>query len=283
MKDNTTTRFVFAAPRVLQRRGGTALPWRILWKNALLALAVLGLLACMCDGERGVFVSEGDEGNFASPYDEGSGLLWETYVKSIEIFNQGNQMHMRNEYDEAIALYRQAVKLNPNLGEAYLNMGNIFRGPEQLWAYEKAVEVSEKNPRLRADALANVGHYLVEGSGNDNNYVVIQRAVNLYKEAIALRPNHDAALYNLGIAYEKQGKRQLAYDTYMKVLKVLPDHYGANLNAGNLCMYAGLLNLSLAYHVKALNSPTLSTYYKIGLLNNMGQTLKMQFRIEKSI
>ena len=69
----------------------------------------------------------------------------------------------------------------------------------------------------------------------------------------------------------------------MKVLKVLPDHYGANLNAGNLCMYAGLLNLSLAYHVKALNSPTLSTYYKIGLLNNMGQTLKMQFRIEKSI
>ena len=175
MKDNTTTRFAFgcSACASAKRRNCRAMAYLV--KNVSLALAVLGLLACMGDGEREVFVSEGDEGNFASPYDEGGGLLWETYVKSIEIFNQGNQMHMRNEYDEAIALYRQAVKLNPNLGEAYLNMGNIFRGPEQLWAYEKAVEVSEKNPRLRADALANVGHYLVEGSGNDNNYVVIQR------------------------------------------------------------------------------------------------------------
>jgi hypothetical protein len=63
-------------------------------------------------------------------------------------------------------------------------------------------------------------------------------------------------------------------------------HIGANLNAGNLCMYAGLHNLSLVFHNRALEAYTQrgnNPWWKIGLLNNMGQTYLQMFQPDKTI
>ena len=109
---------------------------------------------------------------------------------------------------------------------------------------------------------------------------VVEQAIAYYKEALLVTPAHQTTLYNLGIAYEVQGKRQEAYDTYIKVLEGNSLHVGANLNAGNLLMHAGMYNLSLAFHKPALRGYAElgghDPWWQIGLLNNMGQTMISQ-------
>jgi len=137
-----------------------------------------------------------------------------------------------------------------------------------------------------ADAMGNLGHHIVEDSGRGHDYHVVEKAIQYYNEGLRVMPGHTSIAYNLGIAYERQGKRQEAYDAYQVVLKQNSMHIGANLNAGNLCMYAGLHNLSLALHRRALKGYELNghdPWWQIGLLNNMGQTLLMMFEPGKAM
>ena len=219
-------------------------------------------------------------------------VSYEVYEEAIQTFNKGNTFHRDETIDKAIMYYKKAIELFPLLGEAYLNLGNIYEGDLSYQMYLKAVEVSGpnslcQNRPLYANALANLGHYLVEKKNAKTNKVAdfdtIEKAIGYYKEAVRHEPKHDGAWYNLGIAYEKQGFRQEAYDAYKRVLALEPMHTGANLNMGNLMMYGGYHNLSLAYHARALKSPGLTNFYRIGTLNNMGETYRFLGDVKKSL
>ena len=126
--------------------------------------------------------------------------------------------------------YNKSLNFFPLFGEAYLNLGNIYRGERSLWAYKKAAEGIGPNSLcpnrpLYANAMSNIGHHLVEGQGKTKglDYENIQQAIEYYKEALRWVPEHHATWYNLGIAFEKQGFRQEAFNAYNEVLKYVPD------------------------------------------------------------
>eukprot|EP00945_MAST-04E_sp_MAST-4E-sp1_P004700 g4700.t1 len=215
---------------------------------------------------------------------------YEEYTAGVTLFNQGNEFHKNNQLDQAMVYYRKSVLHYPLLGEAYLNMGNILKGVEAYRIYEKAVEVSgpnslAPNKPLYANALANMGHYLVElqSKGAEAEFKTIEKAIEMYIEALRWQPENDNVWYNLGIAYEKQGFRQDAFEAYRKTLALEPLHVGANLNIGNLMMYGGYHNLSLFYHERALSSPGLTEWYKIGTMNNMGETYRFLNDVKSSL
>ena len=215
---------------------------------------------------------------------------YEDYQRAVELFNIGNNYHMDNDVKNAEIYYNKSLNFFPLFGEAYLNLGNIYRGERSLWAYKKAAEVIGPNSLcpnrpLYANAMSNIGHHLVEGQGKTKglDYENIQQAIEYYKEALRWVPEHHATWYNLGIAFEKQGFRQEAFNAYNEVLKFVPEHTGANLNIGNLLMYGGYHNASLKFHERVLQSPTVNTWYKVATLNNMAETYRFLNDVESSL
>ena len=246
-----------------------------------------GIIKLEDDGAGGLLMPlrDDDDGgkNEASPYPgPESGLSWDDYVRSVEIFNAGQRQHASRP-QQAKRLNVEAVAINPFLAEAYLNLGIVSDTQEEVQeAYLNAARAAGdgRNDPVYTDALANLGHFLVEDSGRGHDYHVVEQAIAYYTQALRVTPEHQTTLYNLGIAYEVQGKRQEAYDTYRKVLAANQLHVGANLNSGNLLMYAGLFNLSLAFHERALRGYAElgghDPWWQVGLLNNMGQTMIAQ-------
>ena len=108
-----------------------------------------------------------------------------------EKYMQDGFVHFqKQEYDQAIASYQQAIKLEPRSAAAYNMLGMAYRfkfqqlrSPEtkaqEIAAFEKAVEM---DPKYWV-ALINLAYtYYFEGEK--------AKAAPLFKKALALNPDH---------------------------------------------------------------------------------------------
>ena len=117
---------------------------------------------------------------------------YELYLKASQLDEDPLTM------DEAERLYAQAVQLDPWLGIAYTNLGNIrFRrkdteGAEQL--YRKALEIDGRQP----EAQYNLGYVMLERGQP-------QHSIPLFLGAIEADPKFSDAYFNLAMAYEQIG------------------------------------------------------------------------------
>jgi protein O-GlcNAc transferase len=96
----------------------------------------------------------------------------------------------QQKYDEAIACYKKAIKLEPRASAAYNMMGMAYRFkynrlgvPElrqkEMAAFQKAIEIDPKN----WVAMINLAtDYYADGQKD--------KAAALFKKALALNPNH---------------------------------------------------------------------------------------------
>jgi len=122
---------------------------------------------------------------------------YELYLKASQLDEDPLTM------DDAERLYRQAVQLDPWLGIAYTNLGNIrFRrhdteGAEQL--YRKALEIDGRQP----EAQYNLGYVMLERGQP-------QLSIPLFLGAIEADPKFSDAYFNLAMAYEQIGETQKA-------------------------------------------------------------------------
>lgn len=69
----------------------------------------------------------------------------------------------------------------------------------------------------------------------------VAKAVEAYKRAIVLRPSHQAAYVNLGVAYYQQEEFDLAEAQYRKALELKPDDGEVAYNLGALYLQQALL------------------------------------------
>ncbi|MEL1263913.1 tetratricopeptide repeat protein [Pseudoxanthomonas putridarboris] len=99
----------------------------------------------------------------------------------------GEQAYAAGNLEEALRLYRQAIDLHPEFGQAYSNLGLAYlklgRAAEAIWASRKAI------------ALA------------DGQYANVTRA-----------NSH----YNIGMLYEKAGQYEQALDSYQAAQRERP-------------------------------------------------------------
>jgi hypothetical protein len=115
-----------------------------------------------------------------------------------EIVNLGISHAMRGEWEPAIAAFRRAAELQPNVAEIHLNLGAALQiagqREEAAGAFQKALAL---RPDL-ADGWASIG----------NLYAELTRpidAIDAFKRAIALRPDFALAHLNLGVAQLQVG------------------------------------------------------------------------------
>jgi len=163
-------------------------------------------------------------------------IYQDTVAKSPHNFlahnNLGTALAVLGETDQAIAQFRQALRLNPHSTMAHANLGlalaRLGKMEEATAQYREALRItpdySEAHNNLGL-ALAELGRYA--------------EAVECYRQALRIKPDDADANYNLAIALAAMGRTSEAIDYYRQALRLKPDFAHAHNNLGTVLAILG--------------------------------------------
>lgn len=142
-----------------------------------------------------------------------------------ELFSQGVDALNQNHANLALEKFNEALKLDPEFPEAYINRGIALRRLEQyveaVEDFDKALKLAPKSP----EAFYNRG--LAYGLSG-----VYDKAVADYTQALKLAPKDWQIFYNRGNAYLDQNKAKEALADYNQALQLSPHSLEALHNRG---------------------------------------------------
>ena len=157
-----------------------------------------------------------------------------------QLYAQGLSAHRQGDLEKAIALYRQAINLEPEWATLHYNVGVILDAQGQLeaaaQAYQRAIALV---PDYR-QAHENLGCvYLKQGKGD--------QAIQVLQHAIALHPQQASLLNNLGQAFQAQQQIDAAIDAYEQAIALQPDLAIAHINLGLVWQEQGDIGRAIAH------------------------------------
>ncbi|MDB5155499.1 MAG: Tetratricopeptide repeat protein [Mucilaginibacter sp.] len=132
------------------------------------------------------------------------------------LVRQGTVLHDAQKYDEAIAKYNEALKVDPD------NLNALYEKGFTLYASGKA---DDAIPLLEKVANSNTSPHAFAVLGNiydDRND--FGRAISCYTKGIAAFPKDGNLWYNLGVSYMRQNKNQQAEDAAIESIKINRKH-----------------------------------------------------------
>lgn len=159
----------------------------------------------------------------------------------------------KDMFEEALADYNEALKINPDSKYAYNNIGCLYkddkRYEEAIEYYIKAIELDKDNNFINsynnvADSFISLKDYdkafeyynlgvcaMPEQDSIYNNKGLLFKklrryddAINEFKKAIEINDNSADYFENLAEAYLFNGNDDSAYECYLKVAKIDPEH-----------------------------------------------------------
>lgn len=157
--------------------------------------------------------------------------------KAEQLFLQGNSLFDARRYQDAIAIYEEAITAKPDSADIWINRGNALASLQKykdaLSSYDKAIALQPE----KDEAWYNRGNVLM----TLQNY---PDAVAAYNKAIALAPNQAAAWINRGISLSKLQRYEEALKSYERAIAINPNKAEAYYNQA--CTYALLGKVELA-------------------------------------
>ena len=138
-------------------------------------------------------------------------MNYEAYlIKALDMANSGKA-------DDAVAIYHQAIAIDPQRSEAYDELGILYR---ELGNLSQAIHCFEKVTRLKPhDALAfnNLGtiYYKAE---------LWSEAIHFLRQATILKPTYADAWYNLGRVFLELGHTDQTVIAWLNCLTHKHDH-----------------------------------------------------------
>jgi len=136
-----------------------------------------------------------------------------------ELLARGVKLAQEGKHGDAIALLREAVRLDPEMPEALFHLANALRNVGDLSGAEGTLHEAAK---LAPDS--GVAHNLL-------GIVLSKRgdsagAVAEFRKSAQLQPKEAIAHFNLGQALEKSGDRTAALEEYRTASGLAPDNAG---------------------------------------------------------
>ena len=191
---------------------------------------------------------------------------------SIVHNNLGIALSQHMEIDEAIANFKEAIKLQPHYAEAHSNLGSAL---SDRGNFELAVAHYKEALRLKpgyAEAHNNLGNTLSE-------QMDFAEAMAHYREALRIQPDYAEAHFNLGIALSKQKEFEKAIVHYKEAVRHQPGFANAHNNLGSALFQKGDFEEAIAHFKMAVK---LDPGY-VEAHNNLGSALGQQGNFEEAI
>ncbi len=126
-------------------------------------------------------------------------------------YNLGLAFTHRGLVAEAVSEFKQAVECDPNLAEAYVNLGGLYADAEPAKSIEANMKALEINPDL-GPAHSNLAfNYLRNGEP--------EKAVAHAKRALELMPGSPKAYQLLAAAYLESGRAEASAELSMRMIE----------------------------------------------------------------
>lgn len=180
--------------------------------------------------------------------------------------NLGNTFKDQGEFKKAIAAYETAISVNNKNTKAYNNLGVTLK---ELGNYEKAIDTLKQVIILEpknAMAFNNLGNVY-------QDLKLYQKAEESYNEAIELKENYAPAYHNLGQTFYAQNKFDEAMDAYNKALMAQNNYAEVYNSIGMLLRDQNLFEHAVKAYQNAISlSPNyVAAHYNLGnLLKDQG-------------
>ncbi len=190
----------------------------------------------------------------------------------VDHLKQGNTYLRKGKYDQAIADYNEAIRLNPKDAHAYFNRAIAYG---KKGNYDQAIadltEAIRLNPKY-TQAYINRGiAYEYKGE--------IDKTIADWTEAIRLDPKNTWAYNHRGNAYAGKGDYDKAIADHTKIIHLDPKSACAYNNRGNAYAGKGDWDKAIADYTVAIRlSPLFALAY-----NNRGNTYYRMGEVAKAI
>lgn len=140
-----------------------------------------------------------------------------TPANAIAQINLGLALEQKGKRDEALAHYREAVRIDPTYVQAHNNLAILYdqmdRNNEAVAEYEVALRLNPAEPRTHC----NFGTLLVK-------LARFEEALAQYREAARLAPADPLPFYLQGKAELRRGRSAIAVSHFREALQRQPDH-----------------------------------------------------------
>ncbi|NEQ80623.1 MAG: tetratricopeptide repeat protein [Moorea sp. SIO2I5] len=164
-------------------------------------------------------------------YDQPPIYIYKNIAESLEI---------QEKFSEAISIYQQGIKANPDYLELYILLGDIYSNLDHVEkaskTYSKAISLRSKNSKipwfLEYEPIVSCYSKAIEFTEIENFYYHIgkafsyrhnlNQAAKFYRKAIQINPDMSAAYQNLGHVAARQGNCEEAIAFYIKAIKSDP-------------------------------------------------------------
>ncbi|NIP60643.1 MAG: tetratricopeptide repeat protein [Gemmatimonadetes bacterium] len=146
---------------------------------------------------------------------------YDVYLKARQAYDR----FTREDNDEAVRLYKEAIAIDPSYALAWAGLANahglrvVNYGQATHWA-DSAIAAArravELDPELDEAHKALGVAYFARGW--------IRRSVEANLRAVELNPNHSAAVNNIGVAYTYLGRLDEARIYHRRALRLMPNN-----------------------------------------------------------
>lgn len=201
------------------------------------------------------------------------------YQSFESLCKHANGLFTTEQYEEAIAFYKQALALNPTSAQVFFNLGQALyyakKYPEALYAYKKTIQYKPDHSRAfmqigkvmidvnqYGDAIDPLKQSLLLEPKNGDCRILLSRAYNdkhLFTQAIevvekglTLEPHHINLKFELANTYNLINRLDESLAIYQYLNDLIPNNPSIIYNIAFTLKKLGLLAESLPYYNKVL-------------------------------
>lgn len=163
------------------------------------------------------------------------------YQSFESLSKHANGLFTAEQYEEAIAFYKQALALNPTCAQIFFNLGQALyyakKYPEALYAYKKTIQY--KNDHFRA--YVQIAKVMIDVKQTSD-------AIEPLKKALTIENNNPDARLLLARAYNDKHFFSQAIDVLLEGLKLAPGDINLTFELANTYNLVNRLDESLAIY-----------------------------------
>jgi tetratricopeptide (TPR) repeat protein len=224
-------------------------------------------------------------------------LVTNNYQKAIEVYKESIKLYPLNveahseigtcyqqlkQYPEAIEAYEKVVAINPNYTWALGALGDLYQIGGR---YEEAIEIYKRIIRISPnDSHAYYSLGIVHNNLNHHT-----EAVDALKKAIEIDPNYAIAYNYLGLLYNDLERYEDAIQVFKEAVRIEPESFNVYNSLGNAYSDSGNYEEAIKSYKQAINinpddansySGLGSAYMAIGLYENAGEVYKRALELD---